>query len=86
MVLQNEARDIQFSPGLFIGTATGELKQVEDVIEEVEKAPSQEKAVERIRVDIFLPGALRWVRRRILPIRSALKMLIELIPSKFFGL
>ena len=72
-----------FLPDCLSARLPGELKQVEDIIEEVEKAPSQEKAVERIRVDIFLPGALRWVRRRILPIRSALKMLIELIPSKF---
>ena len=61
----------------------GTLKQVEDVIEEVEKSPSQEDAVLRIRLDIFLPGALRWVRRRILPVRSALTMLIGLIPSMF---
>lgn len=61
----------------------GTLEQVEDVIEEVEASPSQEDAVQRIRLDIFLPGALRWVRRRIVPIRSALTMLIELIPSMF---
>jgi len=61
----------------------GTLKQVEDVIDEVERSPSQEDAVQRIRLDVFLPGALRWVRRRILPIRSALTMLIDLIPSMF---
>ncbi len=72
-----------FLPDCLSARLPGQLKEVENVIEEVEKAPSQEKAVKEIRVDIFLPGALRWVRRRILPIRSALKILIELIPSMF---
>ena len=72
-----------FLPDCLSARLPGTLKQVENVIEKVEKATSQEDAVERIRLDIFLPGALRWVRRRILPIRSALKMLIELIPSMF---
>lgn len=61
----------------------GTLQEVESVIEEVERSPSQEDAVERIRLDILLPGALRWARRRILPIRSALTMLIRLMPFLF---
>jgi len=72
-----------FLPDCLSARLPGTLKEVENVIEEVEKSPSQEDAVERIRLDIFLPGALRWVRRRILPIRSTLTMLIELIPSMF---
>lgn len=72
-----------FLPDCLSARLPGALKEVENVIEEVEKSPSQEDAVERIRLDIFLPGALRWVRRRILPIRSALTMLIGLIPSMF---
>jgi len=74
-----------FLPDCLSARLPGELKEVENVIEEVEKAPSQEDAVKRIRLDIFLPGALRWVRRRILPIRTALTMLIELIPSMFLA-
>jgi len=72
-----------FLPDCLSARLPGTLKQVENVIEEIAGSPSQEEAVERIRLDIFLPGALRWVRRRILPIRSALTMLIELIPSMF---
>jgi hypothetical protein len=52
-----------FLPDCLSARLPGELKEVESVIEKVEKAPSQEKAVERIRVDIILPGALSWVRR-----------------------
>ena len=72
-----------FLPDCLSARLPGTLKEVENVIEEVERSPSQEDAVERIRLDIFLPGALRWVRRRILPIRSAVTMLIGLIPSMF---
>jgi hypothetical protein len=72
-----------FLPDCLSAHLPGTLKQVEEVIAEVERSPSQEDAVERIRLDIFLPGALRWVRRRILPIRMALTMLIGLIPSMF---
>lgn len=72
-----------FLPDCLSARLPGELKEVENVIKAVEKLPSQEDAAKRIRIDIFLPGALRWVRRRILPIRSALTMLIELIPSMF---
>jgi hypothetical protein len=74
-----------FLPDCLSARLSGALKEVEKVVEEVEKSPSQEDALERIRLDIFLPGALRWVRRRILPIRSALTMLIELVPSMFWG-
>jgi len=74
-----------FLPDCLSARLPGELKEVENVIEEVEKSPSQEKAAKNIRLDIFLPGALRWVRRRILPIRSALTMLIELISSMFLA-
>lgn len=72
-----------FLPDCLSARLPGALTEVEDVIKEVEKSPSQEDAVDRIRLDILLPGALRWVRRRLLPIRSALTMLIELIPSTF---
>ena len=72
-----------FLPDCLSARLPGTLKQVEDVIEEVERSPSQEDAVQRIRLDIFLTGALRWVRRRVLPVRSALTMLIGLRPSMF---
>lgn len=74
-----------FLPDCLSARLSGSLKEVEDVIEEVEQSPSQEDAVERIRLDIFLPGALRWIRRRVLPIRWGLTMLIELMPSMFSG-
>jgi hypothetical protein len=62
---------------------SGALNEVENVVLEVENSPSQEDAAERVRLDILLPGALRWMRRRVLAVRAALMMLIELIPSTF---
>jgi len=72
-----------FLPDCLSARLPGALTEVEDVIREVEKSSSQEDAAEKFRLDIFFPGALRWIRRRILPIRLALTMLIELIPSLF---
>jgi hypothetical protein len=72
-----------FLPDCLSARLPGTLKQVEDIIDKVEKARSQEDAVQTLRLDISLLGALRWVRRRILPIRSALTMLIDLMPSLF---
>jgi hypothetical protein len=49
----------------------------------VENAPSQEAAADHIRIDIELPGALRWIRRRISLVKASLSMLIQLLPELF---
>jgi hypothetical protein len=59
------------------------LYEVESVIVEVEQSPSQEKAAEKIRTDIVLPSALRWIRRRVKSVQSSLAMLMELAPGLF---
>ncbi|MBU1696840.1 MAG: hypothetical protein KKD21_07305, partial [Proteobacteria bacterium] len=59
----------------------GTLIDVETVINQIESSPSQEAATNNIRLDICLPGALRWMRRRLFPIRLTLILLIELLPS-----
>jgi len=59
----------------------GTLIEVENVINQIEKSSSQEAAAENIRLDISLPSALRWMRRRLFLIRSTLILLIELLPS-----
>ena len=48
-----------------------------------EQAPSQEMAVEGLRLDIELPGVLRWLRRRIQPVHLALHLLRGLMPELF---
>jgi len=49
----------------------------------VENSPSQEAAADHIRIDILLPGALRWIRRRIFLVKASLRMLIQLLPGLF---
>ena len=70
-------------PDCLASRLSGSLDEVEAVIVEVENSPSQEKAADRLRLDIELPGVLRWMRRRVHCVRSALGMVIELIPSLF---
>ena len=60
----------------------GTLIQVENAINKVEDSPSQEAAVQSMRIDIELAGVLRWIRRRLFLVQScALTLLIELLPS-----
>jgi len=59
----------------------GTLIEVETVINQIESASSQEAAADKIRLDISLPSVLRWMRRRLFPIRLTLILLIELLPS-----
>jgi hypothetical protein len=59
----------------------GTLAEVEKIISQIEKSSSQEAAAENIRLDISLPSALRWMRRRLFLVRSTLIQLIELLPS-----
>jgi hypothetical protein len=72
-------------PDCLASHLSGSLKEIENVIVEVEGSRSQEAAAGKIRIDIELPGALRWIRRRVLLVRAALVMLIELFPSLFAG-
>ena len=59
----------------------GTLIDVETVINQMENSSSQEAAAENIRLDIGLPGALRWMRRRLFLIRITLMLLIDLVTS-----
>ena len=59
----------------------GTLIEVEHAINEVENSPSQQAAVQNMRVDIELAGVLRWIRRRLFLVRCALTLLIKLLPS-----
>lgn len=70
-------------PDCLCSRLRGSLYEVESVIAEVEKSSTQEKAADKIRIDIDLPSALRWMRRRIKLVRATLGMLMELMPSLF---
>ncbi len=72
-------------PDCLSSRLSGSLNEVEAAVVEVENSPTQEKAAEKIRLDIELPGVLRWIRRRVKLVQTALSMLIELMPSLFSG-
>jgi hypothetical protein len=63
----------------------GELATVESVVATVEAARSVEAAADVLRPDITLPSAVRWVRRRLTPVRRALLAVVTLLPDLFTG-
>lgn len=63
----------------------GELDAVESVVAVVEAARSVEAAADVLRPDITLPSAVRWVRRRLTPVRRALLAVVTLLPDLFTG-
>jgi hypothetical protein len=63
----------------------GELDAIEHVVATVETARSVEAAADVLRPDITLPSAVRWVRRRLTPVRRALLAVVTLLPDRFAG-
>jgi hypothetical protein len=63
----------------------GELEAIEHVVTTVEAARSVEAAADALRPDITLASAVRWVRRRLMPIRFALLTVVTLLPDLFTG-
>lgn len=64
----------------------GTLEELEEVVLAIERAPSLEKAADLVRKDnVFLPGALRWMRRRRNLVRAVLLALIGLMPDLLSG-
>jgi hypothetical protein len=63
----------------------GELDAIEHVVATVEAARSVEAAADLLRPDITLPSAVRWVRRRLRPVRLVLVAVVTLLPDLFTG-
>jgi len=63
-------------PDCLASRLSSTLKEVEDVVAAAEASPSQEQAAAKLRPDIVLPSAVRWLRRRLVPMRVALVALI----------
>ncbi len=60
----------------------GSLDEAEQVVVRVEVSRSVEQAAAFLRPDIELPGAVRWVRRRLKGVRAALVALVTLLPGE----
>jgi hypothetical protein len=63
----------------------GALDAVEHVVATVEGARSVEAAADVLRPEITLPAAVRWIRRRLSPVRRALLAIVTLLPELFTG-
>jgi hypothetical protein len=69
-------------PDCLAARLVGSLDEVEQVVVKVEGSASVEAAASALRPDIELPGALRWVRRRLMGVRAALLALVTLMPGR----
>jgi hypothetical protein len=64
----------------------GTLAEIERVVAGAESASSLEAAAQVLRPDpITLPSALRWMRRRIAPMRSVLAVILGMFPEALLG-
>jgi len=69
-------------PDCLAARLSGDLDEVEQVVAAVEAAPSVQAAADALRShDVYLPAAIRWVRRRLRPVRAALLALVTLLPD-----
>jgi hypothetical protein len=64
----------------------GTLSEIERVVATVERAKSVEAAADALRSDpVTLPSAVRWVRRRVAPVRALLTIVVGLLPQLLLG-
>ena len=78
-------RTVSLLPDFLCSRLTGCLADAEAVVVAVEAAPSREAASETVRPDIEMPGALRWMRRRVRLVQAGLAAAIGLLPTLLAG-
>ena len=59
----------------------GSLDEAEQVVVRVEESPSVEAAAKKLRPDLEVAGAVRWVRRRVQGVRDSLVILLTVLPG-----
>lgn len=67
----------------FAARLSGSLCEVETVVAQREQAASGEAAAAGLRLDIELPGVLRWMRLRVKSVQLAFRLLKGLMPDRF---
>jgi len=73
-------------PDCLSSRLSGDLVDVEEVVARVERSSGIEVAAGVLRpIEISLPSAVRWVRRRLVPVRAALLAIFTLMPQLFAG-
>lgn len=68
-------------PDCLASRLSSTLVEVEQVVVTAEAAPSLEQAAVQLRPDIETQGGVRWVRRRLGPVRIALLAIATLLPE-----
>jgi hypothetical protein len=79
-------RTFSLLPDCLAARLSGTLDEVEAVVRATEQATGLEAACQGMRLDIELPGALRWVRRRVQAVHTSLHLLKGLLPERFAAL
>ena len=73
-------------PDCLAARLPGTLTELEEVVAGAEKAPSLMAAADQLRRDaVELPGAMRWVRRRVRLVHHALRLVFGLLPQQLSG-
>jgi len=75
-------RTFSLLPECMSARLTGSLDEAEQVVVRVEESPSVEAAAQRLRPDIEVAGAIRWVRRRVQGVHASLLILLTLLPGR----
>jgi len=70
-------------PDCLAARLSGTLSEVEALVRGAEQAPSLEALCATERLDVELPGALRWVRRRVQGVHAILTTLKGLLGEPF---
>ena len=69
-------------PDCLAARLPGTLDEVEQVVAHAEQAPSRSAAGDALRTDpVELPGAMRWVERRVRLVHHVLTIVIGLLPE-----
>jgi hypothetical protein len=72
-------------PDCLASRLSSTLAEVEQVVVVAEEAPSLEQAAGELRPDIEMQGAVRWLRRRLVPVRVAVLAIVTLLPLTLWG-
>ena len=74
---------ISLLPDCLSSQLPGTLAELEEVVVQVEQGRNLEATCSHLRLDIELPGALRWLRRRVQAVYATLLLLKGLMPAVF---
>ncbi len=73
-------------PDCLAAQLPGTLEELEEAVTHAEQSPSLMKAVAKARTDyVGLPGAMRWLDRRVKLVRAALRAVILSLPDELAG-